>query len=188
MSCVIVGMFILSGACTPPSTGPVVSQKGTTTTIIIIRHAERDPGEFVPLNAEGFRRRDVLRDALAENGVNAIYCTDTLRNQQTVQTLADHFGLSVNLVNPVRYLDTTLAADQLAQEIIANHAGETVLFCGNTGAVSGVPGINAEIYRRLGDTGRAPERYQDLYIAVVPDEGPSRFIKTEYGGPSSLDP
>ncbi|MBI4582041.1 MAG: hypothetical protein HY718_20255 [Planctomycetes bacterium] len=74
------------------------------------------------------------------------------------------------------------------QEILTEHFGETVLFCGNMGSVFGTTtSINDEMYRRLGGTGRAPERYQDIYIAVVPEEGPTRFIKTEYGGPSSLD-
>ena len=74
-------------------------------------------------------------------------------------------------------------------EFLLDHAGGTVLFCGNRGQtdIVEISGINAEIYARLGGTGRAPERYADMYIAVVPDEGPTRFIKTEYGGSSSLD-
>ena len=77
------------------------SPTGTTTTIIIVRHAERDPGLDPPLVEEGVRRADSLRDALTENGVTAIYTTDLLRNRETVQPLADALDLPVKLVNPL---------------------------------------------------------------------------------------
>jgi hypothetical protein len=63
------------------------------------------------------------------------------------------------------------------------------LWCGNTGPfIADVQAGNLEeTYRRLGGVGTAPNRYQDLYIAVVPETGAARFIKTEYGGPGSLE-
>lgn len=86
-------------------------------------------------------------------------------------------------------MDTKALADRLVKEWLRDHAGGVVLWCGNTGPVNrGVQGGNLEeIYRRLGGTGRPPDRYQDLYIAVVPTSGDTRFIKTEYGGPSNLN-
>jgi hypothetical protein len=101
--------------------------------------------------------------------------------------LADLFGLELQLVDSTRYINAPLVADEIVREILSDHAGGTVLFCGNKGSVFGTIGINEAIYRRLGGTGRAPERYQDMYIAVVPEEGATRFIRAEYGGPSSLD-
>ncbi len=183
----VIGALFTGATCVPSSTAPLNSAPGTTTAIVIIRHAERDPGEFVPLNDEGFQRREALKSALEEQGVTAIYCTDTLRNRQTVEPLAELLGLSVQLVNPLRLIDPEPLADELVNEMLANHAGGTVLFCGNVGSSFGTMGINEAIYRRLGGSGRPPGRYQDMYIAVVPDEGATRFIKTEYGGPSSLD-
>ncbi|NOT00846.1 MAG: hypothetical protein HOP29_09480 [Phycisphaerales bacterium] len=167
------------------------SPEGTTTTVIIVRHAERDPGFDPPLIEEGVQRAEALKEALAENGVTAIYTTDLIRNVQTVQPLADELGLTVNRVSPVLFADIASTAAFVVDEIFRLHAGGTVLFCGNRGAQPVddvvIAGINEEIYRRLGGTGRAPERYADMYIAVVPEEGETRFIKTEYGGPSSLD-
>jgi hypothetical protein len=63
-----------------------------------------------------------------------------------------------------------------------------VLFCGNIGSVFGTLGINETIYQRLGGTGRAPVRYQDFFVIVVPSDGPAHFIKAEYGEESTLDP
>ncbi len=176
--------LVLVSGC---NTEPVNAQPGTTTTLILVRHAERDSGADPPLNAEGQVRAQALKDALSENGVTAIYCTDLLRNRQTVQPLADELDLTPRLVTPLVYADIPGASDQIVNEILRDHAGGTVLFCGNIGSVFGTPGITEGIYRRLGGTGRPPGRYQDLYIVVVPDEGAARFIKTTYGGPSSLD-
>ena len=65
----------------------------------------------------------------------------------------------------------------------------TILWCGNTGPVieDVQDGNLAEVYGRLNGTGRAPNRYQDLYTVVIPESGAARFIKSEYGGPSTLD-
>ena len=65
--------------------------------------------------------------------MTAIYCTDLIRNRQSVEPLAQALGLSLNLVSPLLYVDTTAAADQVVGEILSNHAGGTVLFCGNMG-------------------------------------------------------
>lgn len=190
-----LGPFLLAGVAmscvTTVQPGGVQSQPGTTTTILVIRHAERDPGLDPPLNAVGQARAEALKAVLAENGVTAIYCTDLLRNRQTVQPLADALGLGLNLVSPVFFTNTATAGQQIVDDIIANHAGGTVLWCGNTGqtVVEGVdiPGVNEQIYRYLGGTGEPPNRYQDFYVAIVPDSGPPRFIKTTYGGPSPQD-
>ncbi len=139
------------------------------------------------LNADGQLRARALLDALRENGVTAIYCTDLLSNRQTVQPLAEALGLPLHLVNPVRYMDTPVAADELMNEMLAADSGGTILFCGNIGSVLGTPGITEEIYHRLGGAGEGPNRYQDMFIVVLPDDGQARFIKAEYGGVNSQD-
>lgn len=173
-------------SCVLPVDAPN-SPAGTTTSFILIRHAERDEGLDPPLNEEGLKRAVALDSVLMENGVTAIYCTDLIRNRETVEPLAETLGLSLNLVNPLRYANTTQAAAELVEEILRDHAGGTILFCGNRGSTVGTPGITEEIYRRLGGVGDPPDRYRDMYIAVVPDEGATRFIKLHYGARSSLD-
>lgn len=163
------------------------SPPGTTTTLILIRHAERDPGLDPPLNTEGLARAQLLKDTLSENGVTAIFSPDLLRNRQTVEPLAAQLGLDVKLWSAANYVDTTTFADAVVDDILANYSGQTVLFVGNIGSVFGTTGISEEIYKRLGGTGRPPNRYQDMYIAVIPDQGATRWIKTIYGPRSSLD-
>jgi hypothetical protein len=165
------------------------SPPGTTTTVILIRHAERDPGADPPLNAEGQARAQILKEVLSEHGVTAIFSPELIRNMQTVEPIAAHLGIEVKHWNNASYASTGAFAAAVADDILANYAGQTVLFVGNVGsAMLGTTGINDELYKRFGGTGTAPNRYQDMYIFIIPDSGPTRIIKTIYGPKSSLDP
>ncbi|MCA9253245.1 MAG: phosphoglycerate mutase family protein [Phycisphaerae bacterium] len=186
----IVSLALIGlGGC-QVSTAPVQSQAGTTTTIIIVRHAERDPEEFdPPLTEEGEARAEALADALDENGVTAIFTSAFIRNRQTCDVLADRLGIVVEEYSQAEVAITKTWADGFVNNVLQNHAGGTVLWVGNTGPIiEGVQSGNLqELYMRLGGTGRAPTRYQDIYTATIPEEGPVRFVKAEYGGESSLD-
>jgi hypothetical protein len=63
-------------------------QPSATTTVIIVRHAERNTGEDPPLNPEGEARAQALASALSIAGVTGIFTTPYLRNQQTAVPLA----------------------------------------------------------------------------------------------------
>ncbi len=177
-------------ACNVP-TPPIISQPGTTTTIIMVRHAERDPGSDPPLNAEGQARAQVLANVLGQNGVTAIYTVDYIRNRQTVQPLANKLGLAPAIVDLTQLVDTKNLANALVKEWLSKHAGGVVLWVGNQGAPNlGTNGTLEDIYRLLGGVGDPPNRYQDMTIFVVPEQGKGKpsIIRTTYGGPSSLDP
>jgi Histidine phosphatase superfamily (branch 1) len=185
----LLGLALLV-ACNVP-TPPIISQPGTTTTIIMVRHAERDPGTDPPLNAEGQARAQSLAKTLGENGVTAIYTVDYLRNRQTVQPLADKLGLTPAIVDVTQLADTKTLAKVLVNEWLTKHAGGVVLWVGNVGSPAlGTNGSLEDIYRLLGGTGAAPNRYQDLTMIVVPEQGKGnpRFVRTTYGPPSTLDP
>lgn len=187
IACLATGASVI-GCNTQLSSVPVQSKPGTTTTIVLVRHAERDEGLDPPLNAEGVVRAAALADVLKNNGVTAIYCPDFLRNRQTCDDVADELGLGINLIPVERLADTRALANELVDEILNLHAGGVVLFVGNTGPIIGDQSGNLqELYDRLGGTGDPPIRYQDFYLAIIPDEGPVHFIKANYGGPSSLD-
>ncbi|MEK6677700.1 MAG: phosphoglycerate mutase family protein [Planctomycetota bacterium] len=179
--------LVLAG-CTPLSTVPVTSQAGTTTTVLLVRHAERNEGLDPPLNAEGEIRAVALADVLQFNGVTAIYCPDLIRNIQTCEAVADRLGLDVNVIGADRLADTRALANELVDEILDLHAGGVVLFVGNTGPVVAEQSGNLqELYARLGGMGEPPIRYQDFYTVVIPEEGDPHFIEATYGGISSLD-
>lgn len=170
-----------------------ITDAPSATTIILIRHAERlsstNPvlDALQPLTEEGQARAQTLAEVLGEPGVDAIFCTDLLRNRQTVEPLASQLGLTPELVNPALYVNTVTAGQTVLNDILTDYPGKVVLFAGNRGSVAGTAGITERLYREMGGTGRAPDRYQDMYICIVPANGPAHFIKTIYGPESSLD-
>jgi hypothetical protein len=169
-------------------TGPVLSKPGTTTTIILVRHTEREPGFDPPINAEGVVRAQRLADVLAENGVTAIYVADFIRNHQSAQPTADRLGLPITAISQLQLADTKALANTLVAEWLNLHAGGVVVWIGNTGPiVENQSGNLQELYFRLGGTGDPPIRYEDFTVIVVPDEGDTHLIRASYGGPSSLD-
>jgi len=187
VACIAMGAF-LGGCNTLLSNDPVQSRPGTTTTLVLVRHAERNEGLDPPLNEEGLVRAAALADVLKGNGVTAIYCPDLIRNRQTCDAVADELGLEVNVIPAARLVDTRALANDLVVEILAMHAGGVVLFVGNTGPVVGDQSGNLqELYARLGGTGAPPTHYSDLYVAIIPDESAVHFIEATYGGSSSLD-
>lgn len=178
-------LLLTATSCIPAVEAP--ADRGKITTLILVRHCERDPGLDPPLNAEGQARALALRAALSENGVDAIYCTNLLRNRQSVEPLALALGLAPVLIDPALYANTITAGQSVLSQILDDHRGQTILFCGNRGSVLETPGITDRLYRELGGAGAAPDRYQDFYVCIVPEVGATQFIKTVYGGVSSLD-
>lgn len=169
---VLVALFL---SCTTElSTAPVLSKPGTTTTIILVRHGEREEGFNPPLNADGLARAQALVAALGENGVTAIYAPELIRTTQTAQPLADHLGLQINPISLVRLVNPSSLAQDLVEEILQLHAGGVVLYVGNDSNLEA-------LYRRLGGTGEPPIRHQDLYTVVIGETGAVHFIKATYG-------
>jgi Histidine phosphatase superfamily (branch 1) len=185
---IVFGLFGLIGCGF--TTPPITSKPGTTTTIIMVRHAERDPGLDPPLNAEGLTRAAKLAEVLGQNGVTAIYATDYARNRQTAEPLATKLGLTIGLIGSAELGNTQSLAARLGTEFLEKHAGGVVLLVGNVGSPTfGTNGILADLYTLFGGTGNPPNRYQDLTIIVVPEagKGAPNIIRTSYGAVSSLD-
>ena len=80
-------LTVLSGCSSAPSVKPgsVLSAPGTTTTVILVRHAERakEPGESA-LTPAGRQRAQDLVAAIGEKKITAIYSPDRGRNRETV--------------------------------------------------------------------------------------------------------
>ena len=179
----LVLMFIMacSGASQKQSM-PVKSAAGTKTTFILVRHAERakKQGESA-LRPEGRERAQALADALANMDVTAIYSPDRGRNRETVEPLAERLGLTVNLIPEKQLANTKAFADHFVNTTLSDHTGETVVWVGNKSPVGIWGGNLKEIYQRLGATGDAPSKYDDLFIIVVTDTGELNVTKTTYG-------
>ncbi len=150
-----------------------------TTTIIFVRHAEKDAtvAEDPPLSNAGRRRvRELTRqlaDADVVAGVNAIYSTPFRRTQQTARPLADRLDLPINTYDAA---DT----EDVLETILKLHKGEIVLVVGHSNTVP-------VLIANLGASKRVPpireNEYDNIYIISIPWFGKTKTIRLRYGEP-----
>ena len=155
--------------------------QATTTTVIIVRHAERDPGEDPPLTSEGEIRSQALASALAGADVSAIFTTHFIRNQQTAAPLATLTGAPVVTVAVGHILDWPGRGHLLAQSVLAGPRGGVIVVIGHTS------GFNSAVSADLGGPAVA-ETYAAMTVLTLLDGGPTRAVFARYGAQSTLDP
>jgi hypothetical protein len=160
--CLSVGFLflILLGGCVAP---PLQSPPGTVTTIVLLRHADRNPLQE-NLTDEGRARVAALPKALADVPIDAIYTLQIKRNLDTAEPLARERNLPVKVVEE----------STIAQRLVRENPGKTVVWIGNTDNL-------AVIYEDLRGDGPPPIQYGDLFIIKLPDhEGPSAVMRRRF--------
>ena len=160
---IAVAGLVLSGCA---SDLIVKSKSGTTTTLIMLRHAERTTFGKI-LTDKGRARAAALPAALQGTHIDSIYSPNLSRNRNTVAPLAKQRGISVTILEPTW-------TSGYAARLIDKNPGKTVLWVGN------FKNLN-EIYADIGGQGDPPLSYGDLYIIRVPDKGPVRVTRSRYG-------
>jgi hypothetical protein len=172
----------LVAGCTELDTNAPFSPPGTATTIIMVRHAERDDGYDPPLNATGLVRAEALAEELEDDGITTIFYPDFIRNVQTAEPLLARVSAGTRVYTQLEAGNTKALANMFVDEVIAEHAGEVVLWIGNTGPeIEGVQSGNLqEIYARLGGTGTPPIQYTSLYTIVLHDDSPPTVTRGTY--------
>ncbi len=101
------------------------SSAGTTTTVILTRHGDRDPGSKV-LNEKGRVRAQALVGEIGEMNISAIYCPDLVRNIDTARPLAKHLGLKIETFSDMSKVH------EVIETIMSRHSGDVILWVGNT--------------------------------------------------------
>jgi hypothetical protein len=162
-------IFLMLGFLIGNAGSEVSSKPGTTTTVILIRHAERD--NFFNITAQGRERAKALVDAVKDMGVTAIYSPDLERNLDTVTPLANHLGIDITLTPRI----SKPVVDKIVSEFLSKHTGEVVLLVGN-----GSGNLRA-LHQRLGGTGDGPYQYGDLYIYSISAQEQVKVIKSRFG-------
>ncbi len=144
------GIFLLAllavSACAQM---PGEEASGPTTTLILLRHADRPTFGDV-LTEAGRARAAALPAAVAQYDIAAIYCPDMKRNIDTAKPLATARGLKIRTVNEWQGLD----------HMLGEQPGKVVVWVGNTGNLT-------KMYEDLGATGRPPVGYGDLFVVEV---------------------
>jgi len=146
-----------------------------STTIIVVRHAEKQAGGAdPPLAPAGEARAALLArmfgDAAAPGHINAIYVTDTTRNRMTAAPLAASLGLAPTVIS-------TTDIGGLARRILREHEGGRVLVVGHADTI---PALVASLAGTKNLPPIAAEEYGTMYIVTVPRVGRADFLRLNY--------
>ncbi|MGD2187860.1 MAG: histidine phosphatase family protein, partial [Desulfobacterales bacterium] len=170
---ILIGLFQI--AFVSCMSGNVKSAPGTTTKIILIRHAEKTGKGLVDgsyLSPAGRERSRALVSTVKDMGITAIYSPDIGRNLETVRPLSRQLGVAVTIN---KSLITTFAVDEMVAEILSKHAGGVVLYVGN------VSGNLMAMHRYLGGSGTGPGEYGEMTIFVISDKGTISVTESHFG-------
>lgn len=150
-----------------------------TTTIIFVRHAEKDltVSEDPPLSDAGKARvRELTRqlvDADVVAGIDAIYSTPFRRSQETAKPIADALALPINTYDAG---DT----EDVLESILDRHKGKIILVVGHSNTLP-------VLIANLGASKQVPkideDEYDNLYVISIPWFGKTKTIRLRYGEP-----
>lgn len=150
-----------------------------TTTIILVRHAEKAtiPADDPGLSAAGERRVAELTrqlvDADVVAGIDAIYSTPFRRTQETARPVADALDIPINTYDAS---DTDLILDKILDDqkgkivLIVGHSNTVPALIANLGASKNVPPINEN-------------EYDNIYLVSIPWFGKTKTIRLRFGEP-----
>ena len=152
-------------------------RSATTTTIVLIRHAEKQLGAIddAPLTPQGELRAtrvaQMFGDADAFGRVQRIYVSDTRRSQQTAASLAQRLNLK-----PVIVAANTSSRD-LAQRVLRENRGGLAFIVGHSNTVP-------QLVEALSGAQSVPpiqdQEFDTLYVVTVPTIGRASVLRMKY--------
>ena len=150
----------------------VAQSDNTTTTVILVRHAEKQgTGDDPSLTAAGRERAQALVHVLGEVEIAAIYSTPYARTRETAQPLAVALGLEVTERPAQNY------GPDMAEWIGANHAGDIVVAVSHSNTVPAlIETLGASPVPTIEDN-----EYDDLYVVTIDAGGNERILALRYG-------
>ena len=121
-----------------------------SSTIYLVRHAEKQAGDDPALTQAGLQRAEALAERLAGAGLTHIHSSDTRRTRDTAAPIAARTGLPVELYDPTDL--PALAATLLAtpgNHLVVGHSNTTPPLADALGGNGGTPIVEATEYDRL---------------------------------------
>lgn len=151
-------------------------KSATTTTIIVLRHAEKQINSISdsPLSPPGELRAERLAqmfgDSVEFGRIERIYVTDTRRTQQTAATLAQRLDIKPEIAKPNE------TPSETAHRALRENRGGIALVVGHSNTVPGIVKALAGA-----DAAEMAETEFDRYtVILLPAEGAARVITTRY--------
>ena len=138
-------------------------KKPQVITAVIVRHAERANDA---LTEDGEKRAETLARLLSNNGVSAIFSTDTTRTIETVNNTAERLGIPIQFYSSIQ---------DVADLIKSEYAGKVVLVVGHSPTVP-------QIITALG-VSSAPQianEFNNLFIVTIRPDGIASLTHLKY--------
>jgi len=166
----LITLLLLSGCLS------VTKQESEITTVIIVRHAEKessadniemaDQGD-VKLTEAGEQRAVKLAEMLSESDVSAVFSTNTIRTIETVNNYADKNGLEIIIYDKL---------GDLTEIIKSNYSGKKILVSAHSNTIG-------PLMKALGtDTSPQidPDYYCGLFIVTITGGGNVSWLHLEF--------
>jgi len=164
------GILMLAGAI-------IYWNSATTTTIVLLRHAEKQVGAIndAPLTPEGelraARLAQMFGDAATFGRVARIYVSDTRRSQQTAAGLAQRLALKPIIV------EGKSDPSDLARRVLHENRGERALVVGHSNTV---PALVAALAGVDDVPAMGEEEFDTVYVVTVPTIGHANVLRLKY--------
>jgi broad specificity phosphatase PhoE len=154
------------------SSSLAAQDNNTATTVILVRHAEKQSeGDDPSLTGPGRERAAALVHVLGEIDVAAVYSTPYARTRETAQPLAAALGLEVSERPAQNY------GSDMADWIRANHMGDIVVTVSHSNTVPAlIEALGASPVPTIED-----HEYDDLYVVTIDTEGKATLLAMRYG-------
>jgi probable phosphoglycerate mutase len=139
-------------------------KKPQVITVVIVRHAERTENDA--LTEDGEKRAETLACLLSNNGVSAIFSTDTTRTIETVNNTAERLGIPIQFYSSIQ---------EVVDLIKSEYAGKVVLVVGHSPTVP-------QIIKALG-VSSAPQianEFNNLFIVTIRPDGIASLTHLKY--------
>jgi len=164
------GILMLAGAV-------IYWNSATTTTIVLVRHAEKQVGAIddAPLTPQGelraTRLAQMFGDAESFGRIGRIYVSDTRRSQQTAAGVAQRLDLKPIVV------DGKSSAAEFARRVLRENRGARAMIVGHSNTVPALVAklAGAENVPVIGD-----EEFDTLYVVTVPTIGHASVLRMKY--------
>ena len=166
----------IAGTAMTVSAATTAAPSTTVTTVILVRHAEKDTTQVgdVPLSEAGRRRARELARVLGDAGVTGIVTSQYRRAKDTVVPLAERTGVTPEVLG---------ARDTLAllAMVRGKARGGVIVLAGHSDSVPQfLSALGTPYPKGIGDA-----EYDHLFVVSVPDSGAAQLVHLRYGEPTA---
>jgi phosphohistidine phosphatase SixA len=144
----------------------------SVTTIIIIRHGERESqAPDCGLSAEGLSRANDLKRTLRNVGISAIYTTPYRRAKETIKPLAGERNIAITEYS------TRKPYDELLHGILAENRGKVVIVVGHSFTI---PKMVSNFTDGACNPKVAEDQFDNLFLITLGSDSVG-FLNLRYG-------